>query len=69
MLSPHKENTCFCKKYLAVRVPHPSFPAAVMPSGMRHFGQLATSAVVGCVALAGQNVVLCDIDGPGCAHR
>ena len=69
MLPPHKENTCLCKNYLSVRVPHPSCPAAVMPFGRLHFGHFATSAVVGCVALAAQNMVLCDIDGPRCPHR
>ena len=66
---PRIRKTCFCKKYLSVRVPHPSFPAAAMPSGRLHFGQFATSAVVGCVALAAQSMVLCDIDGPRRPHR
>ena len=60
MLSPHKENICFCKKYLAVRVPHPSFPVAVIPSGRLHLGHLAADAL----AHLAQNMVFQHNMGP-----
>ena len=59
MLSLHKENTCFCKKYLAVRVPPSLSPAVVMSSGMLDFGHFAMSA----------GFILHKSCSPGCAEH